>query len=45
MDASLTPDTVLGRRIWSFSATAIEIAEYSIENCKEYEILEKGTGE
>ena len=45
MDASLTPDTVLGRRIWSFSATAIEIAEYSVENCKEYEILEKGTGE
>ena len=40
MDASLTPNTTLGRRIWTFSATAHEIAGCSIDNLQKYNILE-----
>lgn len=40
MDASLSPNAVLGRRIWTFSATAHEIGECSVENLMKYGILE-----
>lgn len=39
MDVSLTPDKTLGRLVYSFSATAYEIAECSIENYQKYNIL------
>lgn len=38
-DVSLTPNQQLGRMIWSFSATATEITECSVENMKEYNVL------
>jgi hypothetical protein len=40
MDASFSPNATLGRRIVSFTATAYEVAECSIENFKKYNILE-----
>lgn len=40
MDASLSPNATLGRRIWTFSATAHEIGECSVENLMKYGILE-----
>ena len=40
MDASLSPNATLGRRIWTFSATAHEIGECSVENLMKYSILE-----
>lgn len=36
MDVSFTPQQTLGRRIWNFSATAYEVAEYNEENLKKY---------
>ena len=39
-DISLSPDTALGRRLWSFSGTATEVAECTIENYEEYGIIE-----
>lgn len=39
MDISLTPFGPTGRRIWSFSATATEIDDFTIDKCKEYGIL------
>ena len=44
MDASLTPNTQLGRYLWSFSATAYEMADCTIEQMREYKIL-KGRDE
>lgn len=40
-DISLSPNTTLGRRLWSFSGTAIEVADCTIENYEEYEIIER----
>ena len=39
MDISLTPEQVLGRRIYSFSATVYEVAEATAENLKKYGII------
>lgn len=39
-DISLSPNTTLGRRLWSFSGTATEVAECTIENYEEYGIIE-----
>lgn len=39
MDISLSPNPTLGRKIWSFSATAYEIADSTIENYQKYDIL------
>jgi hypothetical protein len=36
---SLTPEKKLGRRIYSFSAQATEIAEYNIANLQKYGII------
>lgn len=36
MDVSFTPQQTLGRRLWNFSATAYEVAEYNEENLKKY---------
>ena len=38
-DVSLTPNQQLGRMVWSFSATATEIADYTIDNLKKYNVL------
>ena len=38
-NVSFTPNKQLGRRIYSFTATATEIAECNIENYKKYNIL------
>lgn len=40
-DVSLTPNTTLGRRIYSFSATASEIDECNIENYEKYSIISR----
>lgn len=40
MDASFSPNATLGRRIVSFTATAYEVADCTIENFKKYNILE-----
>ena len=39
-DVSFTPNKTLGRLIWSFSATATEIGEASLENINKYGIQE-----
>lgn len=36
---TFTPNTSLSRLIYDFSCTAYEVAEYSLENCKKYNIL------
>ena len=33
---SISPEDKLGRRIWSFTADATEVAEYSVENLEKY---------
>lgn len=38
-DISLTPVDSLGRRIYSFSATATEVDNFTIDNCKKYNLL------
>lgn len=44
MDASLTPNAQVGRYLWSFSGTAYEMADCSVEEMKNYKIL-KGRDE
>ena len=36
MDISITPNTTLGRRLWTFSATAYQVDDFTIENCSKY---------
>lgn len=38
MDISLTPEQALGRRIYTFSATAYEVDDFTLENVTKYEI-------
>ena len=38
MDINLTPEQTLGRMIYSFSATAYEVDDYTLENIKKYNI-------
>lgn len=40
MDVSLTPQTALGRKIWSFTATAYEIDSCSVDNYLKYNIIQ-----
>jgi len=40
MNISLTPQTTLGRMIYSFSAEAYEVAECSLDNFINYGIIE-----
>lgn len=42
MDISFTPNKTLGRRIYSFSATAYEIDDYNLTQCKKYDIFKLG---
>lgn len=42
VDINLTPNTTLGRRIYSFSATAYEMAECTFENLEKYKCLNVG---
>ena len=42
MDVNFQPNQTLGRRLWSFTATAYEIDEYSIDNCDKYHIQSIG---
>lgn len=44
MDVSLSPNTQVGRYLWTFSATAYEMADCSVEEMKNYKIL-KGRDE
>ena len=44
MEASLTPNQQLGRHLWAFTATAYEMADCTIENMRQYNIL-KGRDE
>jgi hypothetical protein len=44
MDASLTPNQQVGRYLWSFTATAYEIADCTIEQLRANKIL-KGRDE
>ena len=43
MNINLSPNTELGRMIFSFSATAYEIAEPTIENLEIYGVLDRGS--
>jgi hypothetical protein len=43
MNVSLTPEKALGRMLYSFSATAYEIADLTIKNINDYEIQDIGT--
>lgn len=43
MDINFTPETSLGRMVYSFSATAYEIDEVSFENFDKYNISKVGT--
>lgn len=40
-DINLTPNQTLGRMLYSFSATATEIAEPTLDNLQKYEIIEE----
>lgn len=42
MDISFTPETVLGRMIYSFTATAYEIAEATFDNLQKFNIVDLG---
>lgn len=39
MNISFQPMNELGRMLYSFSASAVEIADFNIENCKKYNII------
>lgn len=41
MNISLQPVNELGRRLYSFSAAAVEIDDYNAENCIKYNIINK----
>ncbi len=43
MDINFTPNEILGRRIYTFTATAYEIDEFNIKNCDKYGINSLGT--
>ena len=45
MDVSLSPETTLGRQIYSFSATAYEIDDFTIKNLNKYNIQNLGSYE
>lgn len=42
MNISLTPNATLGRRIYSFTCTAYEIDDFTLENCNKYGIVNLG---
>ena len=42
MNISLTPNATLGRRIYSFTCTAYEIDNFTLENCNKYGIINLG---
>lgn len=42
MNISLTPNVTLGRRIYSFTCTAYEIDDFTLENCNKYGIINLG---
>jgi hypothetical protein len=42
MNISLTPDTALGRLVYTFNATAYEIDDHTIKNLDKYEIQSLG---
>ena len=42
MDIQLTPNETLGRLIYSFSCTAYEVAEATLENMEKYNIIDRG---
>ena len=42
MNISFTPNTTLGRQIYSFTCTAYEIDEFNYDNCVKYNIQDKG---
>ncbi len=43
MNVSLTPNATLGRMIFSFSATAYEVFDNTLENLNEYNIIDIGS--
>lgn len=45
MDISLQPETVLGRMIYSFSGTAVEVAAANTDNYLTYDIISTGSYE
>lgn len=45
MDVSLSPETALGRKIWSFTATAYEVDSCNVDNYKKYNVIAEGSDE
>ena len=41
MDVNLTPNQQLGRLVYDFSCTVIEIDEVNLNNCEKYKIQER----
>ena len=44
-DVNFSPNQTLGRRLWTFSATAYEVDECTVENCSKYSIQSLGSHE
>lgn len=42
MDIQLTPNETLGRLVYSFSCTAYEVAEATLDNMEKYNIIDRG---
>lgn len=42
MDVNFQPNQTLGRRLYSFTATAYEIDDFTVENCEKYSIQSLG---
>ena len=41
-NVSLTPNQTLGRAVYEFSATAYEVADYTVENLNKYGVINRG---
>ena len=44
MDVNFQPNQVLGRRLWSFTSTAYEVDDCTLENYKKYNIVDTEDG-
>lgn len=45
MEINFTPEAALGRRIYSFSCTAVEMDDFTIENCLYHNVISTGEAE
>ena len=43
MNISFTPNNTLGRHIYSFTCTAYQIDQFTVENCRKYGLIDSGS--